>query len=419
MKKKPTAFKELTNQLAQLNRLVTELEHSQQPLSEARQVKLLNEIYIQVTSIELTFFGNTPKAVTATANQLAQLRSSHNILNKWGQPLLFNLLLKNEFELAAELKPFHSALSLKYLNMALATNNAALLTFLLTYGQYPISNLVITIGGKTYPSAIHFCFEQQKRGKVMFDAVTTLVKHNASSLLLTNEDGMPLIYAILKEAEHPFREILYKNHYDLSGSKSFLESLVASLFDCLFQPNLREETRHEIAQRLEYYQLILQILENDIQVFGEKVGRELSEKRALCNNRLISQEMINRIQLDPDVIALAKESYEKESICFKMLNSKGRVQEAFFKKKRLESVEINNSKNLDFASLKKILLDSMKNNLSSFDNLIQCKEQLKPIRQEKISIGINKNSLFYEEVSRMSSAERISLQKQLQEGRAF
>lgn len=253
---------------------------------------ILNEIY--ELSVLLTEEHNA-----ASPLALNKLQKLHSDVCSVGEKLFARLLLREEFALLEKLPAFYYLLTDKYLTYALQTRKHQLLDFILTHGDFVLNDHPLIIKGKTYPSAVHYCFGEDSESTPMCDCLSVLMKHNAS-IIVPNQRGLPIAHLILSTIDHPLKrafispEVKSKTLY----SVSFYERLIAELTRYLAKPSLDVTERLVIEREINIYKNELLILKSSHE--GGRLRKAVSD---LSENPYIKL-YIDHLKRDPEFIRL-------------------------------------------------------------------------------------------------------------------
>lgn len=214
-------------------------------ITPEKQVLLIKNIFSIVNQWILT---NEQKELCQKINEL------YGLTYFKGGSLLCDLIVedkvKNRFQLAAQLEPFHEGLNSKLLSMALDAGDCELLDFILTYKKFYINALSFEIDDGFYPSAVHFCYQIDDES--MISCLSVLIKHGAS-VFVKDEQGLPIAYRILSEPNHPLQKAFEENKELTLKSASFYQKLIKSLQSCLNLKNLGETEKQKLATAIELY----------------------------------------------------------------------------------------------------------------------------------------------------------------------
>lgn len=229
---------------------------------EERTGFFVNELAQIVTNSYELFLLLEDETTLLAPTLIARLHKLQSDLQKVAEIVIPRLLLGQKFELIDRLPSFHYQITEKFLILALRLGKADLLNYVLTHGDFAINSLPLKADGKIYASAVQYCFAHADKPS-MVECLAVLIR-NGASILVNDESGLPLAYALLSAGAHPLKAVLY-----LPGipektitSISFYKQLIASLNRYLSQPGVTEEMRATIEREIGVYQLELDKISN-------------------------------------------------------------------------------------------------------------------------------------------------------------
>ncbi|CAM4465091.1 MAG: hypothetical protein LEGION0403_FIIPPAGN_02392 [Legionella sp.] len=241
-----------------INQLMTVVE-ALKKLSTEKQITLLKEIFSKVHELVLT---------CEKKELFPKIKELYKITYSSGGELLCDLIVpdnveKNRFKLAAQLEPFHDGLNSKLLSIALDAGDHELLDFILTYKKFHINALSFEFEEGFFPSAVHFCYQISHES--MIPCLAVLIKHGAS-VLVKDEEGLPIAYKILSTPNHPLQKAFEDNKELTIKSASFYQKLIKSLQGCLKLQNIDEPEKQKLRDDIEHYQQELKNINSDSQL---------------------------------------------------------------------------------------------------------------------------------------------------------
>ncbi|MBX9702815.1 MAG: hypothetical protein K2X39_01550, partial [Silvanigrellaceae bacterium] len=305
-----------TNLLSEINGLIERINNL-----DIKNFEIYTEeiIAMNATFLEITLLFSMKglsheilKKIDNTGSQIAQL----------GNTLLFSLINEDRLDLAAKLTKFHYLLNLGQLGNALENLNAPLLNFLLTYGDYAVNNQSLSVKGKTYPTAIHYCVAVHDPQKTNTECCLNILMQHGASLLLEGKNGLPLAHTILSTKNHPLMPVLQANRKLTLQNRAFYRQLIAALTQYLQRPNLDENKKIVLSQAIERYQQDgkRQLIAPDMDGKRGDQIRELVDNSRILFDKITNLEHSNNpkniINNNPRVIEL-KALLSKENISFR------------------------------------------------------------------------------------------------------
>jgi hypothetical protein len=270
------------------------------PTAESnRQPDILGELNAEINTLSLIL----EESDATSLSSVKRLKKLHGEIHKAGEELLRNLLKKGEFTLAEKLPAFHYLLTTQYLIQALRSRNHELLDFLLSKGNFAINNQPLTINANLYSSAVYYCYKQNCKNKPMVDCLSVLLKHNAS-ILVKEENGLPIAHIILSTPNHPLQSALTANQEKKLNSVSLYKSLIADLQLYLSQKQLEESQRLDIEIAILGYKDKVQNL-LALSVLATPAGRVLEEKSDSVGKKhgeaTFGKDNLEKLKKDPHV----------------------------------------------------------------------------------------------------------------------
>lgn len=323
---------------------------------ETARAPLLSNLIKQLTGLEL-INNQIP------LNELQEIQKLQIAFQRAGESLFNRLILDNQLDAAKNLDAFYHLLP-HYLPMALNTANAMLLSFIIEYSELDINTYPVVAKGNHYLTAIHYCFAQPAdKQPSLVDCLDILVK-KGSSLLFTDEQGLPFAHHLISTRKHPLRAV-YDENIMLLSSGSFYKKMVILLEFYLNQnPSQKEKIKPFIhqynAQKTE---------QKALSHLPKATARSLNKQILEIRKLLLEQPYLQAMLMDED-IADAKIKLEEIFNKFCNLLNEKEIAELGRNIKTIISTQKTGLKTLETANNSLNLLDSSleeeeKNNIST------------------------------------------------------
>jgi len=301
--------------LEQYKQLKTNKTDKKESLSETAAIQLINKIDMRLMAIQLSSNQHLSE------KKQAKLKEIEEMMLEKGKNMLARALLFNKVEQIDNLYRFYHLIDNKLLNIALTNTNIDLLKHLCKL--IPINHTSVTIKGKTYTTALSYCYDACKQESVkenpnkekinkLVDCFATLVEAGADLMQPPAENMLPLAHYIINDYRLPFKErVLLTQTEKTIDKKEFLQNLITDINIYLLRKPLEPQEEQNLLNSIERYKLMLSRakLSNNLHTNKTKEKRNQFLKTVA---KLDSNAMINGFLNDPDINQLRKKLYDIE-----------------------------------------------------------------------------------------------------------
>ncbi|MCW8451037.1 hypothetical protein [Legionella quinlivanii] len=256
---------------------------------------------------ELSIIAIDARPSQASLSELNLLRLQ---IQTAGEKLLKQLVDSKNFSLASTLYPFHSSLEQRLINEALSSGDGLFLDFLIQCSEHDLNYQPLRIREQSYSSPIHYCLQTCRGSIDMSGCFSTLLKHNAS-LLVPDEQGIPLACIILSDPNHPFQK-------PLAASKKLTKDFYFKLISHLESYLSNHDPDKTNAERLG---IEIDVYKNRAQ--SALLAQELNDMSELSNvsNMVelaahIGNEQVHKLERAPEIIE-AIDNFNQVALEFK------------------------------------------------------------------------------------------------------
>ena len=333
-------------------------------------------------------------------DSLTKLKNLQQQVRNEGEKLFTRLVIKGEFKVAEQMPSFYYLLE-NYLEMALLTRNHRLLDFILQHGGININNQEVTVKGAVYPSAVHYCLSCGIRENPMADCLSVLIRHGAS-LFGSDESGLPIAHTILSTDNHPLKKAFTANRDKTIDSIAFYRQLISTLKLYLAE-HPSSSTDGSIEKAIEYYQTHIE---------GLRIRRITPSERKLKSqidaflDKHDTDDIIERVCRDKDVIALQKIVQQAQTAFHKQLDYKQRMAFAKADSQKLtnldKTLKHHGDKVDDFEELKRLAIAYLENHsvlIAKYSELAALQKKRGPHNPRML----NKQKLLRDEIAEMEN----------------
>ncbi|RAP36390.1 hypothetical protein B1207_09645 [Legionella quinlivanii] len=287
-----------------LQRLAREFAKLQSENSSKLAIDLCN-MFAKTSELSIVAIDARPSQTGLSELNLLRLQ-----IQTTGEKLLKQLVKDKNFALASTLYPFHSSLEQRLINEALSCGDDLFLDFLIQCSEHDLNYQPLRIREQFYHSPIHYCLQTCRGSIDMSGCFSTLLKHNAS-LLVPDEQGIPLACIILSDPNHPFQKPLTASR---KLTKDFYFKLVSHLESYLSNHDLDEANAERLAIEIDVYRNRAQ---------SAVLAQELNDMSELSNvsNMVelavhIGNEQVHKLERAPEIIE-AIDNFNRVALEFK------------------------------------------------------------------------------------------------------
>lgn len=236
---------------------------------------------------------------------IIEIQNLATFAEKEGKSLLQKLLLSEKYDLALQLKNLTTSLPHNILKIALFKDNAKLLDFLLTHGNFAVNTL--TVNGV---SLVLYCYLNHTKDTPKVDCLSVLIQHGAS--LMVKHQGLPVCFYILEE-KTALKNAVINNSSRTVNNPNFYKCLVHNLENYL----LMQPKDANLACRVEMAIARYQVAKSTYEVEGEYKHKFFNTKSVEAADRAVarltsgySTSTRNMIATDPEVSKLREKNDE-------------------------------------------------------------------------------------------------------------
>ncbi|MCE3044881.1 hypothetical protein [Legionella sp. 16cNR16C] len=293
--------KEFENGLQKLTREFAKLQSEN---SSKLAIDLCN-MFAKTSELSIIALDASPSKAGLSELNLLRLQ-----IQTTGEKLLKQLVKDKNFALASTLYPFHSSLEQRLINEALSCGDDRFLDFLIQCSEHDLNYQPLRIREQAFSSPMHYCLQTCRGSMDMSGCFSTLVKHNAS-LLVPDEQGIPLAHIILSDPNHPFQKPLTASK---KLTKDFYFKLISHLESYLSSHDLDEVSAEQMAIEIDVYRNRAQ---------SAVLAQELNDMSELSNvsNMVelaahIGNEQVHKLERAPEIIE-AIDNFNQVALEFK------------------------------------------------------------------------------------------------------
>ena len=250
-----------------------------------------------------------------TVEQINRLRQLECDLNKTAKISLQNALIKGDFSTARKMHEFFSLIGDDVLNAALITKNLELLAFLIDEINFPMESYAVTVKEKQYKNAMEYCYLNTDKSNHVSDVMELLVSHGVSLMHPVEPGWLPIAHFILSaEPRHPLMSVLDKNPDMTLNNKGFYQQLIRSCQRHLAKTELSTEDRALLTAQVKIYKRDLEKITVEQKLLLPRCQKAQQELVAHWKS-LIRDESIEKLQKDPEIVAMHRVILEKSNSC--------------------------------------------------------------------------------------------------------
>lgn len=252
-----------------------------------------------------------------TEEVMHQFYDLYRKMKAQGLKIFDDALSRGAYETARLLPIFYYKLNNQYLVKALQERNAEFLKFLLQNGTYDIDTTPIQIGQQTALSAVHYCF---KLGAPMADCFYELIEAGAS-LLVKDEQGLPIAHRIMTGAFSPLKPVLYRTNSTINktiNSPDFLKQIIFILNEYRLTTELSKQESSLIDAAIHQYRQESMTTKQ----LMEAIPQSEKELKPKLFATIQNSSDIQRLGVEPSILALMKTLRYLEQQAKKLLSKK-------------------------------------------------------------------------------------------------